>query len=79
MVYPQWYQRLLADLAVGAASTHEVLVRSRVYDGERLVPIRSDEAWDRLAIDPELLTSVPEETERQYRDTVRLFGLSEDS
>jgi hypothetical protein len=29
---------VLSDLAVGTASTDEVLTRSRVYDGERLVP-----------------------------------------
>ena len=46
--------------------------------GERLVPSRSAEACDRLPFDPELLASVPEEIGRQYRDTVRLFGLSED-
>lgn len=45
--------------------------------GERLVPPRSVEACDRLGFDPKLLASVPDEIERQYRDTVRLFGLTD--
>lgn len=71
-----------AAYAVEAATVHLADIFAHRLElgrsGEGLVPPMWSEALERLAIDPDVLPETLEQIEQRYRDTVRLFGLSEE-
>ena len=65
--------------AVEAASVHiaDIIAHGMLLggSGERFVPPVSPEAWDVLSMEPMSMIPAVAEVERQYADSLRLFGM----